>query len=103
VRCDSAILTGVVERNRLVAQLAKLLTVTLKLRVADAEIRPDEPIFGGRLCLDSVDAAQWVATVERRFGVQIPDEELLSGALESLGALADVLIRHGIEAESIGP
>ena len=85
------------------AQLARLLTVTLKLRIVDSEIRPDEPIFGGRLCLDSVDAAQWVATVERRFGVRIADEELLSGALDSLGALADVLIRHGIEADSACP
>ncbi len=88
------------DRNRLVADLASLLAVALKLRLEASAIGPDEPIFSGRLDLDSVDAAQWVTTVERRFHIEIADADLLSGALYSLGTLADVLIRYGIEGDS---
>lgn len=49
--------------------------------------------------LDSVDAAQWVATVERRFDIEIADEALTRGALESLGNLADTLILQGVSID----
>ena len=87
------------DRDRLVKELAKLLSLHLKLRIIGSDIGPDEPLFGGRLQLDSVDAAQWVLTVERHFGMQIPDEDLVGDGLRSLGALADVLIHAGIEAD----
>lgn len=87
------------DRDRLVAELAGLLREHLRLRSSIAAIDADEPIFGGRLQLDSVDAAQWVLTVERHFRLQIPDDDLVGSGLRSLGALADVLIRNGIRAD----
>src|SRR5664280_2258260 len=41
-----------------------------------------------------------IATIERRYAVEFSDSELTGGALESLGTLADVLIRRGIYARS---
>jgi len=89
----------VADRDLLVAELANLLSQHLKLQTAGSDIGPDEPIFSGRLQLDSVDAAQWVLSVERHFGIQIPDEDLMGESLRSLGALADALIRAGIKAD----
>jgi len=88
-----------VDRRRLLAELSELLKAHLKLPDELSEIQADEPLFGGRLRLDSVDAAQWVLTVERHFGVRFPDSELMGGNLKSLGTLADVLIRSGIAAD----
>jgi acyl carrier protein len=94
-------LSNVTDRDRLVAELAQLLKAHLKLLPDVSEIHADEPIFAGRLRLDSVDAAQWVVTVERQFGLQIPDEDLVGESLKTLGTLADVLIRNGIAADRI--
>jgi len=82
--------------DRLVEELASLLVTCLKLSEPRPPLSSRERLFGGRLGLDSVDAAQWVATVERRFAVEIADEALTRGALESLGNLADTLIRQGV-------
>lgn len=86
-----------VNRSHIVAYLAKLLHTSLKLRIDALNLDADEPLFGGRLSLDSVDAAQWVATIEQHFRIRLSDEDLLAGALNSLGAMADVLIRRGID------
>jgi acyl carrier protein len=90
---DYAILNGVPDREQLVAELAQLLKSQLKLHPTGTDIGPDEPLFGGRFSLDSVDTAQWVLTVERHFGSEIPSEALTSGGLRTLGTLADALIR----------
>ncbi len=88
---------GVVSgRDQLVAELGSLLVKCLKLQAPRPPLGADERLFGGRLGLDSVDAAQWVATVERQYAVDLADGELIAGALESLGDLADILIRRGI-------
>jgi acyl carrier protein len=90
------IIGSVSVRERLVEDLASLLVSCLKLAPPSPPLSANERLFGGRLGLDSVDAAQWVATVERRFAIEIPDEALTRGALESLGNLADTLILQGI-------
>lgn len=87
------------DRSQLLQELAQLLTTQLKLRVPPSDIQEHEAIFGGRLQLDSVDAAQWVLSVERQFGIQLADDDLLNGALNSIGALADVLIRAKIQSK----
>ncbi len=90
------IIESVSVHERLVQDLASLLVSCLKLAPPSPPLSPNERLFGGRLGLDSVDAAQWVATIERRFDIEIPDEALTRGALESLGNLADTLILHGV-------
>jgi acyl carrier protein len=47
---------------------------------------------------DSVDAAHLVAADEQRYAVRLGDTELMSGALETLGALADALLKRGASA-----
>jgi hypothetical protein len=57
---------------------------------------PDEPLFGGRLSLDSVDSLQWAAAVEQRYRCALSDRDIARGALESLGQTADTLLAQGI-------
>lgn len=88
------------ERARLLDELRGLLIACLKLLEPSPPLTSEERIFGGRLGLDSVDAAQWVATVEQYYCVEIPDRELTAGALESLGNLADILIQYGVRSRT---
>jgi acyl carrier protein len=85
-------------RDQLVAQLGSILVKCVGIQVPNPALSAEERLFGGRLGLDSVDAAQWVATVERQYEVSLADSELIAGALENLGNLADVLIRRGVSA-----
>lgn len=89
------------ERAQLLSELGRLLVECLKLRDPVPPLAPEERIFSGRLGLDSVDAAQWVVTVERRYSVELTDSELIAGALESLGNLADILILRGVHSHSV--
>jgi acyl carrier protein len=93
---DFGIIGSVQERARLIAELSELLIECLKLQNPAPPITDEERIIGGRLGLDSVDAAQWVTTVERHFSLELTDGDLIAGALESLGNLADILIKAGV-------
>ncbi len=100
--CDElifGIIGTVLERAQLLTDLSALLVNCLKLQNPHPPITAEERIIGGRLGLDSVDAAQWVATVERHYAVEISDGDLVAGALESLGNLADILIKAGAHAQ----
>ena len=89
------IIGTVLERAQLLTDLSAILVNCLKLQNPHPPITAEERIVGGRLGLDSVDAAQWVATVERHYAVEISEGDLVAGALESLGNLADILIKAG--------
>ena len=56
------------------AEIKRLIIETLDLRGrSEADIEDDEPLFGGRLGLDSLDALELAVALESRFGVAIPD------------------------------
>jgi acyl carrier protein len=44
--------------SHLEAEVATLIVRTLTLQVDPAQIRPEEPLFGGGLGLDSIDALE---------------------------------------------
>lgn len=72
-----------------VVRLAKVLVEGLQLQpLTPAEIDPDEPLFGGRLDLDSVDALELVMEIERHFGVQLQDDAESRKILYSLRTIA---------------
>jgi acyl carrier protein len=56
--------------------IKRLIIETLDLRGrSEADIGDDEPLFGGRLGLDSLDALELAVALESRYGVTIPDGE----------------------------
>ena len=70
----------------------KLKTLILQeLRVTHVtaeEILDDEPIFGDKLGLDSIDAVEVVYLVEKHFGIAIKDMKEARPALQSIEARA---------------
>ena len=71
---------------------------TLLLDAADKDepadgLRDDEVLFGpaSRLGLDSLDALQISMTIQKRYGVRMPDSKDTRRALVSLLALAEYL------------
>lgn len=67
----------------------KILVVTsARLPVAPDEILDDEPLFGGRFGLDSLDALQLAVGLEDRFGVQVPDDAEGRACFRTIATLA---------------
>jgi acyl carrier protein len=79
------------------AKLKTLLVQDLRItHVAPEEITDDEPIFGERLGLDSIDAVEVVYLVEKNFDVSIKDMKEARPAMQSINTLAAF-----IEARSV--
>ncbi|HMD60022.1 MAG TPA: phosphopantetheine-binding protein [Opitutaceae bacterium] len=73
----------------LTARLKQLIVETLHLEdIAPASIPDDEPLIGGGLSLDSIDALELVVRLEKEFGIKIESSEEARRALASVAALA---------------
>jgi acyl carrier protein len=72
-------------------ELSRLLCETLRLPEPIPALSADEPLFGGRLPLDSVDSLQWATAIERHFDIELTDDEIGQGALLTLGQMARVI------------
>ncbi len=58
----------------LALRLKRLIVDTLRLEGLAAErIGDDEPLFGGGIGLDSIDALELVIAIEKEFGVAVPE------------------------------
>lgn len=97
----SVIIELVSDRSRLVRELAALLRQSLRIGPNVPALTADEPIFVGRLGLDSVDALQWAAAVERQYDCELEASDFAAGALESLGQMADTLMSRGITPTNV--
>ena len=70
-------------------KLKKIIIEELNIEdVSPEEIRDDEPLFGKKLGLDSIDAVEVVFQVEKHFGVAIKDMKEGRPALQSINSLA---------------
>lgn len=83
------------EKNSLIEELKNLIITRLKLEdVKPEDIDSSQPLFGGGLGLDSIDALELVVAVEKTYGIRIPDEDVGKEAFASVEALADYIIKH---------
>ncbi len=73
--------TGTSER------IKTLLRRELKLG-DDAEVHDDTPLLGGDFDLDSLDVLLLVTSVEKEFGIKIPNEAVGQHAFENITTLA---------------
>ncbi|MCB9378343.1 MAG: acyl carrier protein [Holophagales bacterium] len=79
----------------LVPRLKRLLVESLKLEgLEPGSIGDEQPLFGGDLGLDSVDALELVVAIEREFGVAMPSEEVGGDAFSNVAALAGWIARE---------
>jgi len=73
----------------LIANLKQLIVDTLRLEdVAPADIPDNEPLVGGGLSLDSIDALELVVRLEKEYGIKIATSEEAKSALANVTALA---------------
>ena len=70
-------------------RLKQILVVELNLEdFTPEEIDNDEPIFGGRFDLDSIDALEIVYQVEQNFGIPMKEMNDARAAFQSINTLA---------------
>jgi acyl carrier protein len=80
----------------LIARLKQLIVDTLRLEDVDPAAIPDnEPLIGGGLSLDSIDALELVVHLEKEFGIKIESSEEARGALSNVTALAAYIRERG--------
>ena len=73
-------------------KLKELLIERLKFEdMTPDDIEDDEPLFAGRLGLDSIDALEIVVMLESEFGIKIKNESSARDNFRSISALADFI------------
>ncbi|MBV9491973.1 MAG: acyl carrier protein [Verrucomicrobia bacterium] len=76
-------------------QIKEMLINSLMLRTPKEEIENDLPLFGAEgLGLDSIDALQLVVSIEKTFGVGVPNSEVARVALASVNSIHDYILQQ---------
>ena len=72
-----------------------MMVEKLMLKTPKEEIGDDLPLFGpGGLGLDSIDALELVVSLEKKFGVSVPNSEAAKRALVSVNTIHDYVLSH---------
>jgi acyl carrier protein len=75
--------------------LKEMMVENLMLRVSKEEIGDDLPLFGpDGLGLDSIDALELVVSLEKKFGVSVPNSETAREALATVNSIHDYVVAH---------
>ena len=81
--------------SELEADLARLIVKALSLEVAPEEIKPEAPLFGEGLGLDSIDALEMALAVSKAYGVQLRSDDARNHQIfASLRSLAAHIGKH---------
>jgi acyl carrier protein len=76
-------------------QIREMLVTSLMLRTPKEEITNDLPLFGSDgLGLDSIDALQLVISMEKTFGVGVPNSEVAQVALATVNSIHDYILQQ---------
>jgi acyl carrier protein len=91
------------DQNRLLSHLKNLVAGISRLDVLDPDrITDDEPLMGGSLCLDSLDALELAICVEEEFGIAICGGKESHRAFTSIANLA-AFIHTGAQTRPARP
>jgi acyl carrier protein len=75
------------------AQIKEMLVKNLMLQVTPEQIGDDLPLFGpDGLGLDSIDALELVVSMEKTFGVGVPNSDVASKALRTVNTIHDYIL-----------
>jgi len=75
--------------------IKEMMVENLMLKVSKEEISDDLPLFGAEgLGLDSIDALELVVSLEKRFGVSVPNSDVAKHALATVNTIADYVEQH---------
>jgi len=72
-----------------------MMVENLMLKVPKEQIGNDLPLFSPEgLGLDSIDALELVVSLEKRFGVTVPNSEVAKHALASVNTIHDYVVAN---------
>ena len=75
--------------------IKEMMVENLMLKVPKEEIADDLPLFGPNgLGLDSIDALELVVSLEKKFGVTVPNSETAREALATVNSIADYVVAN---------
>src|SRR5271154_3596446 len=75
--------------------IKEMMVENLMLRTPKEEIGDDLPLFGPEgLGLDSIDALELVVSLEKHFGVTVPNSDVARNALATVDTIADYVESH---------
>ena len=75
--------------------IKEMMVENLMLKVSKEEIGDDVPLFGAEgLGLDSIDALELVVSLEKHFGVSVPNSDVAKHALATVNTIADYVEQH---------
>jgi len=81
--------------NTLKNSIKEMMVENLMLRTPKDEITDEILLFGpGGLGLDSIDALELVVSLEKQFGVTVPNSEVARSALVSVNTIHDYVLQH---------
>jgi acyl carrier protein len=73
-------------------RIKEMMVQSLMLQTPADQIGDDQPLFGaGSLGLDSIDALELVVSMEKTFGVGVPNSEVASKALQTVNSIHDYI------------
>jgi acyl carrier protein len=73
--------------------IKEMMVENLMLKVSKDEIGNDLPLFGpDGLGLDSIDALELVVSLEKNFGVSVPNSETARQALATVNSIHDYIV-----------
>ncbi len=75
------------------SRIKEMLVKSLMLQTTAAEIADDTPLFGPNgLGLDSIDALELVVSMEKTFGVGVPNSEVAGKVLQNVNTIHDYIL-----------
>ena len=75
------------------AQIKEMLVKNLMLQITPDQIGDDLPLFGPNgLGLDSVDALELAVSMEKIFGVSVPNSEVAGKALRTVNTIHEYIL-----------
>ncbi len=74
-------------------RIKEMLVKNLMLQTTADQIGDDLPLFGPNgLGLDSIDALELAVSMEKTFGVSVPNAEVAGKALQSVNSIHDYIV-----------
>lgn len=79
-------------------RIKEMMVQSLMLQTTADQIGDDLPLFGpGGLGLDSIDALELVVSMEKAFGVGVPNSEVAGTALRTVNTIHDYILEKRAE------
>src|SRR5205809_1044922 len=84
-------------------RIKEMLVKNLMLQTTPEQIGDDLPLFGPNgLGLDSIDALELVVSMEKTFGVGVPNSEVAGRALKTVNTIHDYILEKRGEGVHTG-